>query len=249
MNNNSTRTGGWSIILTRPQESAEKTAQRFRDAGAASDQIVIAPLLRIITTASSLGPVAGETVIFTSENGVRAIAPPRRETTAWCVGPNTAAAARDRGFHVEIAGGNADSLIAELERKRPSGKLVWFRGNHVAVDITARLRDLDMEVRSETVYQQDSLHLTREATERLRSSPCILPVYSPRTAEVLTREAHELPDHGHIICCLGDRVRKACGLDWHKRQARDADSLFNLTLGAMATPCESSVSVNRAGNS
>ena len=81
---------------------------------------LIWPLTRIAPTTTALKlPFATDALLFTSANGVRALAAltPRRDLPALCVGPATAAAARQAGFvNCFEAAGDARAL-ADLARR------------------------------------------------------------------------------------------------------------------------------------
>ena len=224
------------IIITRPQRAAERTAEKLRAAGADGGRIVISPLVEIAPTAAVSGLDRGRAAVFTSENGVLAAPMPPPGITAWCVGNRTASAARRRGYSAKAASGNAESLIDLLRQFRPEEPLIWLRGRHFAVDMESRLIALGLQVESAVVYDQAALKLSPEALDLLRSAACVLPLFSPRTAEILCSEALGMPDPGHCICCLSGRVREACHLGWKTETAADAENLVQMTVNrAMRT--------------
>ncbi len=229
MNDNKSGSEHKPIIITRPRRAARRTADQLRAAGAAG-RIMISPLVKITAAVPQMDLDAGFEVVFTSENGVLAAPRPPAGMTAWCIGERTAAAARVRGFAATAADGNAESLIALLRASCPKKPLIWLRGRHSAVDIEARLLETGVRVRSAVVYGQTALQLSSEAAELLRSTACVLPVYSPRTAAILSAEASGLPDPGHAICCLSGRVRDSCGLGWKTETARNAGCLIQMTV-------------------
>ena len=105
---------GLPVIITRAEPGAGQTAQRVAALGLVP---LVSPALSLQAEREVSLP-APETVaglVFTSANGVRFYSErePRRDLTAWCVGPSTAQAAREAGFtDVRESAGNARDLAA-----------------------------------------------------------------------------------------------------------------------------------------
>ena len=99
------------LLLTRPHPGAAQFLDRLSPA--LRDGAVISPLIEIAPTGVGvdLAPFAG--VIFTSANGV-AHAPKGDGRPAFCVGPQTTAAAAKAGWQAQMAGLDAQALIATL---------------------------------------------------------------------------------------------------------------------------------------
>lgn len=219
------------IIITRNLHASQRTAAKLHAFGIAQSQIWLAPLVDIVFNRLRIELDAGHSAVFTSQNGVQAlVSKPPKGMTAWCVGERTAEVARSKGFTTIAAEGNAESLIARLQKSDSKRPLIWYRGQHTAVDIEERLSRLGMNIRSEIVYQQHELRLSGKVQKLFKTMPCVLPIFSPRTAEILSRETAGFPDRGHIICCLGRRTEEACRLDWRKETAIDAESLIQMTV-------------------
>lgn len=100
------------IILTRGETGAHKTAQFLRSHGFST--IAKHPLLAFsfIETADVSTPASD--IIFTSANGVRALAQlgvKPSDQRVWCVGAATAGAASAQGWrNIQTSGGNANTL-------------------------------------------------------------------------------------------------------------------------------------------
>ncbi|MBN2760556.1 MAG: uroporphyrinogen-III synthase [Rhodobacteraceae bacterium] len=180
-----------TLLLTRPQDSAEEFAKAAAWAGA----VVISPLIEVALRPFDL-PLPGEGVIFTSQHGVRALAAltGRRDWPVWCVGPGTFAAAQALGFtQVHQGAGTADALIAELCAAPPDYPLVHIRGAHVVTDLAGRLSDAGLRARCVIGYDQMECPLNAAARDcLLRSGPVVLPVFSPRSARLLAQAWAEL---------------------------------------------------------
>ena len=173
-----------TILLTRPQEQAERFARMCRDMLGAEQQIILSPLIKIemLPMQESLAHYCG--LIFTSENGVRAFAQAygQHDMSAYCVGERTAQAAHAAGLRAYSANGSADDLVAMVKGADVRGALLHIRGEHSRGDIAGRLGQQVDEV---VAYRQVSVPLSEEAREILAGEhKVILPLFSPRTAQL-----------------------------------------------------------------
>ena len=101
------------VLITRAQPGARETAARVKEFGATP---ILSPVLQFNLRSDAPLPSADDHsgLVFTSANGVRAFAEngDARHLPAWCVGPATAAAAREAGFEsVHESAGNAVDLV------------------------------------------------------------------------------------------------------------------------------------------
>ncbi|SPJ23209.1 uroporphyrinogen-III synthase [Palleronia abyssalis] len=186
------------LILTRPLPAARRTAVASRQRGVGG-AILFSPVLRILPR-KMVGLPPG-TPIFTSENGVRAVADQvdlsGRPVIA--VGPRTAAVAASYGALPEITGGQADALATALIA-RGGGEYVHLHGAHVTGDLVGRLQDAGIAAQAEMVYDQQQLPLTGAARHALLGSiPVILPLYSPRSARIVASDLGEKPVNTRVI--------------------------------------------------
>lgn len=177
------------LILTRPAASAQAFAQSLDPTLLARFDLVISPLLRIspIEAPVDLTGVAG--VVFSSANGV-AFGPDPLDIPAYCVGSATAGAAIARGWNAEMVGQDADALVAQLTATRPAAPLLHIAGKHQRGDIAERLSHAGLQAQTRTVYDQTLCPLTAQARAALASGvPCIIPLFSPRTAAHFAAQA------------------------------------------------------------
>lgn len=162
-----------TLLLTRPQPGAKRFAALMR-----GWRCVISPILRIVPVdhdASILGEAQG--LVFTSAHAVP-WAGPGRGRPALCVGAHTAREARAAGFDVTEGAGTADSLLPLI--KGASVPLIHPHGRHLA-----RM----LPVPGVVVYDQQAVDLSEKARDLLMGkAPVILPVFSPRTALVLSQQ-------------------------------------------------------------
>lgn len=182
-----------TLLLTRPARAAERFRNEVETVLGAFGQTVISPLVEIrpLPITEEVAPDA--LLIFTSENGVAAVSDVgvtgRR---AWCVGARTAEVARAAGFDAQAAGGDSAALVSALLEEDPSDEIVHFAGEHHRGDVVESLRAGGLTARRIAVYDQAALSLTSEAGRTLASQrPVLAPIFSPRTARLLSREARE----------------------------------------------------------
>jgi uroporphyrinogen-III synthase len=183
--------------MTRPRSSAQAFLSSL-DAGALSAvQAVIAPLMKISATGVVVDLEDDTPVIFSSVNGV-VHAPDGRGRTAFCVGAQTTSAANARGWRALQAGETAFELVERLKEEHLRTPLLHLGGTHTRGAIAQTLTQAGLETRHIALYDQTLLPLDITALTAL-GGRCILPVFSPRTAEQLAREAHGLLGHAHIV--------------------------------------------------
>lgn len=177
-----------SILLTRPLTQAERFAQECR-AEFPDLSILISPILRIEARplTRSLKGVAG--LILTSENAVRVLASTGAKVAglrALCVGDRTAAAARSIGLDAASTGGSADELVVSVLATPATGPLLHLRGAEAHGEIAARLSAEGWKVDEVIIYDQRPMELSPVAHALLaRAYPVVLPLFSPRSAELL----------------------------------------------------------------
>jgi len=172
------------IILTRPQAQSERFAQMCRETLGAAQHIILSPLLNIEMLPIETPATQYQGLIFTSENGVRAFARTKgyQNIPAYCVGKQTAKAASKAGLKTFSADGSADDLIAMIMAADVIGPLLHIRGEHTRGDIASRIA---MQVDEIIAYRQSAQLLSDEARSALLGSrEVILPMFSPRTAQI-----------------------------------------------------------------
>lgn len=199
-----------TLVLIRPEAQACAFAEQVR-ARVPEARIVISPLLRIESTRPRTIPQA-DALIFTSQNAVTeytALAPALGRP-AWCVGARTAAAAQAAGYQARVAGPDAAHLIRSIRAKAPSGRLLHPTGRHRRGDVALRLAQSGFDAREIVVYDQLEQPLSEVARGLLGSdAPALVPLFSPRSAAVFSRQAGDCP-HARLICmspAVADELR------------------------------------------
>ncbi|WP_298859023.1 uroporphyrinogen-III synthase [uncultured Sulfitobacter sp.] len=192
-----------TLLLTRPRGASCGFVAALEPAARKAVQVLIAPLMEITSVGAKPVPEEIQGAIFTSANGVD-FGPEGQGRLAFCVGARTTAEARRRGWDAEQAGRTAIELIAALRKVRPSIGLVHLSGEHTIGDIADTLTADGIETVHVPIYQQNLLPLEPAARQAL-AGPCIIPVFSHRTAKQLRAEASGLLEFAHIIA-LSDSI-------------------------------------------
>lgn len=197
-----------TILLTRPLSQADRFANDCRARIGHTVAIEISPVLEIVLRRVTSAPLPHTMLIFSSENAVRAFGQTYKGTnrTAYCVGDRTARAAETLGFHAISAHGTASDLIALIMAKPPSAPLLYLHGDIIRVDIAKRLSENGYQARAEAVYGQEERPLSHAAQRLLHQRErVLLPIFSPRSAEVLSARVATATAPLHIVA-LSDNV-------------------------------------------
>ena len=177
-----------TIVLTRPLEQANRFAADLTAAHDGPLPILIAPLMGITPLVPDAPIGTPDHVIFTSANAVdqamRLGVP--TTATAWCVGPQTAAAAASLGFRTQVAKGDSAALVAMMTAAQPQGDILHLRGAHVTGRVVSALTEAGMTCSARIVYDQIRLCVPHPLTLALGDlQPLIIPLFSPRSARLL----------------------------------------------------------------
>lgn len=207
-----------TLLLTRPRAASERFAAEIAARGV-SIEVLVAPLMEIVQLDVAPPVAAGAEIIFTSSNAIAA-AGPGAGRRAWCVGSRTAEVARDAGFDATAAGACADELVASLLAHRPAGPLVHLRGRHQRGDVVERLREAGLSATSQVVYDQVERAPDEVFASALSRSPLIVPLFSPRSAELFASAAlgaWQPSSPGDALIALSAAVKAAVPRQWQSR--------------------------------
>lgn len=207
-----------TLLLTRPRAQAERFAAQCRARFGADLRIVISPILEIALRPVTL-PLSADTVlIFSSQNAVRAYSQVAEGAgrKAYCVGDRTAAAAQAAGFDAVSAGGAAEALIALIEAEAPSAPMAYLHGDTIRVDVAKALQIKGFPVNAQAVYAQTPLSLSEAAANVLEGpNPVLLPIFSPRSAELLATATQRAAAPLYVIA-LSSNIAEA----WTRADSR-----------------------------
>lgn len=182
-------------VLTRPAAQgarfADQLAGRFGDAL----RIIPSPLIAPVFLPVTLPAQEYGAVILTSETGAQAAGRlSGLPKLAFCVGDRTAQAAQAAGFDAVSAKGDADALVAAILSAGQSGPLLHLRGRESRGDVAARLTAQGLPTAEVETYAQEPQPLTPSARQALDGvDPVLLPLFSPRTAQLLAAERPKAP--------------------------------------------------------
>lgn len=162
-----------TLLLTRPESDSRRFAAMLPEF-----PHVISPILRIEPVNHDVAAlVSAESLVFTSVHAIP-FAGPGRGRLALCVGERTAEVARLAGFSVSVGNGFAEGLVPLIAAC--STPLIHPHGRHIA---------RKLPVPGIVVYDQIAQPLQAKARSLFTGSrPVMLPVFSPRSAAVLSSE-------------------------------------------------------------
>ncbi|MBC2836006.1 uroporphyrinogen-III synthase [Paragemmobacter straminiformis] len=175
-----------SVLLTRPQAQGDRFAAQLADRFGNRIAVTTSPVIAPAYLVPEIPALAFSALVFTSETAVTSARFPGLPRRAYCVGDRTAAAAAAAGFAAVSAKGDAAALIALIRGSGESGPLLHLRGADTRGDIAAILTAAGIPTRQAVTYDQRPQPLSPEAAALLNGeTPVLLPLFSPRTAEIL----------------------------------------------------------------
>lgn len=226
------------VIVTRAEPGATETMDRLKAMGLAaiaSPMLVLAPLDVALPDLSGVAHL-----VFTSANGVRffAGASPLRSPVAWCVGPSTAAAAREAGFAAVREGrGDAADLAADMTAVLPPGTagILHVANEAAAGELVARLKAAGFGADFLALYEtRPAEDLAPEAEAALAAGPVCVLVHSAKAAAAFAWAAGAL-DQTIVIAISEAAARPLAGREiaaLHVAAAPNEDALLDALAGA-----------------
>lgn len=232
--------GAATILITRPMPVAKIYAQELEALGF---EALCAPMLEVCEEAFELPDLDGfQGLIFTSAQGVRTFSAraDRRDVAVYCVGTNTADAARECGFaDVCSAEGSAGDLLPLVQRRAQAGdRFLHVRGRDVARDIVPEFLAAGFEVVPLVVYCADMLAgIDADIMAAIKAGAVDAVVFfSKRTAEnfmtIVEREGAAADLRGIKALCISAGVVECVRVrSWADvQEAPQADRRGMLTL-------------------
>lgn len=211
------------ILVTRPQPSAAATAARLEAMG---HRTVLLPVMEAIhqpLTALDALAQPHSAIAVTSAEVFRALAPyreqlaPHFQTTAYCVGPATAQAARQMGFQQVTSGTGTGVSLAKIVTDASANLadgLVYLAGWPRSPAFEAGLRAAGIACRTAETYRMSAITYAPETVEQLLQSPIpdIALLYSHETARhffALLSPQTAQRISGMRLLCLSEHVANA----------------------------------------
>jgi len=177
------------VLVTRPQDDALETAALLKTRGHTA---IIAPLLNVTYRNGPALDLSGvQAILATSANGIRALVRRvgRRDLPVFAVGPQTAQAASEAGFHqVKNADGDAKTLAKAVPGWIASGEgtLLHASGSEGNGALAKELSAAGYRIRTENLYDVAAMEalpaVARDALSNAGLDAVLL--YSPRSARV-----------------------------------------------------------------
>lgn len=200
------------ILITRAQPEAGEFAAACEAAG--YDTVVESVLTYEPIPFEAPDLKTFKAVVFTSARGVRAFAPHCNDMTkaVYCVGDNTAEAARDAGFKVVHSAQGGGEELAELLASQRIAPILYPRAEEVAFPLMTTLVAQNIQCVEVIVYKTVAGNKMRTECAALLQGRAIEAVtfFSKRTAEVFLNLASDngLTDSLADIkaLCIGPKV-------------------------------------------
>ena len=214
-----------TVLLTRPEAQSRRFA-----AGLPGLKVVISPVLEIRMRPLNVDPRDYDALIFTSENGIRAVAAGDvAGLRGYAVGRHTAEVGAGFGLSLRAAGGDADALVEMIVKDKPAGRLLHLRGAHSRGEVAERLKGAGIETDSVIVYDQVECPLSPEAKTLLAGrGRVIAPVFSPRSSALLGR-ACDGATARLVVIAISDAALDA----WDGPDPAEAIAVFDPSAEAM----------------
>ena len=210
-----------SILLTRPIEASIRIQGELLAINNQLD-ICISPLIEIQYPTYDFPQQQYSGYVFTSENAILSLLSKGvnlGRVNVYCVGNQTRAQANIAGYNVIQTFNRVEEMV--MEKSEFPDKLFYFRGEHVSRDLKLVLGNMGIEVEELIVYNQQECPLAKEALTLLSEKPCLIPLYSARTARLFSNEVKEIPAKGQLIFCMSENIKQGIALDWETRVASE----------------------------
>jgi uroporphyrinogen-III synthase len=181
-----------TLILTRPEAQSHGLAAACRRRFGEDLPILISPVLEIEILPVARALEDYPTLVFTSSNGVAAVAERGGLSNgrAYCVGERTAEAAQELGLEVVQGPGTSEALIARIIADRPAGPILHIRGEHARGDVAGSLAGAGLMADETVAYRQIARRMSEAAVQALtRQGVLIFPLFSPRSAALVSATA------------------------------------------------------------
>ena len=212
-----------SILLTRPIKASKRIKGELLATNNQLD-ICISPLIEIQYPTYDFLQQEYSGYVFTSENAIHSLLSKGvnlGSVSVYCVGNQTRKLAINVGYNVIQTFNRVEEMVSGLEKSEFTDKLFYFRGEHVSQDLKLVLGNKGIEIEELIVYNQRKCPLAKEALTLLSEKPCLIPLYSARTARLFSNEVKEIPAKGHLIFCMSENIKQGITLDWETRVASD----------------------------
>ncbi|MEM7439882.1 MAG: uroporphyrinogen-III synthase [Pseudomonadota bacterium] len=199
------------LLMTRARPQSEAFVSDLVGHLGRTPDHLISPILDIHHKPVDI-PDGVQAVLFTSANGVQSVRDPQ-PIRAICVGDTTAEAASDAGFSAISAGGDAeDLLMAALALLDPSkGRVIHVSGDIQAKDLSVAFQNAGLTYQNVVGYEAKPVALSPEALAAVAARSVVAPVFSPRSAKLLSGALNGLAGFDLQFVAISEAAADALG--------------------------------------
>jgi uroporphyrinogen-III synthase len=230
------------LLVTRPADQAEQTAQKLRTLGHLP---IVAPVLEIAPTGAPLPQGGFDLVLATSAQALARVALTAEllGLPLACVGEKTAGAARTAGFSVLYAAPDAEALADFLRMGGVAKSALYLAGHERRASLEDTLRAAGWRIEIVETYAAQAVQAWPADLRAALDAGEIDGVlhYSPRSAALALALIGREPARRLRHFCISSAVAAVCR-DWAPESAvfaafhPDEEALITL-LGAEGPPC------------
>lgn len=172
------------LLLTRPEAQSRSFLADLEARLGYTPPIIISPILKISAVGDAVDLDLYQTLIVTSGNAVMVLGGALAGRKVVTVGERTASMAQSVGADAQCLGDTVDALAARL--REVEGPALYLRGRHSRGDLIGAGRAAGLSIDECIVYDQIEVPLTAEAQAAMKRGHAILPLFSPRSAALLS---------------------------------------------------------------
>lgn len=172
------------LLLTRPEPQSRLFLAECEEALGRPIPAVVSPILRIDPVENEIDLARYNTLIVTSANAVRLLDRRLTGMRVATVGEQTAEIARSLGADADCLGENVEAFLANSGLI--SAPAVHLRGRHSRGSLAHRLCEIGIPTDECILYDQTEQPLSEDAVAALASGHACLPIFSPRSAALMS---------------------------------------------------------------
>jgi len=183
------------LLLTRPEQQSRDFAAECEAVLTCPIPIVISPILKIEPVATTLDLDGYKTLIVTSRHAVEQMGTGLKNRRTVTVGEQTARLATDFGADATCLGHDVEGLLEKGDRI--AFPAVHLRGVHSRGCLAKRLSEAGVMTDEHIIYDQVEQALNDEGKAALQSGHAVVPVFSPRSAKILS--SYRVDPHTRVL--------------------------------------------------
>lgn len=172
-----------TLVLTRPEAQSQSFLSACERRLGQKMPAVVSPVFQIIPVYQTLKLDRFNTIIITSQNALNHVDLAGRNVVT--VGQRTAEMAISLGADAVCLGENVEMFLRNATQI--VSPAIHLRGEHTRGDLAARMVAGGCRVDEAVVYRQCEQPLSNEAKLALRRGKAIVPVFSPRSAKLVSK--------------------------------------------------------------